>query len=425
MPVTVTKNPGQGDAPFFSSGSISFSSLRSAFMEIDSGSVSASVLRRNTNTQLANPIVPDSTENAQISTENNLSLSQFRNSIKRYLAVQTGTDDNADFPGEPGFRMGLFASNGRGIDWSGGGSSGVDGQDGGGTGNHSRNVQKTIRINGTCGSVRLTDSSGLITAAAQLTGESISQVNNVRIEVFGSLLGYGGDGGFDPTGFPNGNESGEDGGHALNLGNTGSNNVVFVDPNARIWGGGGGGEQGGNGERPLPGTCRREYAVQQCGGTPNCNQGGTRVRNFGGNCCQSTCDGWPGCRERCVNWLNGIICRIEQISTTPVQGIGGRGGNGQGYNKPRTDGENGTGAATDCPTCPNGFGLIGGVCTSAGQIGGNGGDWGTAGDAAVDNGGPESVPGAAGRAITFNGDDYALIGTINTNTVRGTTREGR
>jgi len=173
--------------PYFSSGSISFSQLRTNFAERGSGEMKASDLRRNTNLREENPIVPDSTENEQISTESNLSLSQFRNSIKKYVATQSGTDTNASYPGEPGFRMGRLDPNGRGIDWSGGGYFGRDGQGGGTTGNLTKNVQKGVLITGTCGSVRFN------LPAAQLS--PVVQVHNVRIDVSGSILGYGGLGG--------------------------------------------------------------------------------------------------------------------------------------------------------------------------------------------------------------------------------------
>ena len=80
--------------PYFSSGSISFSSLRNAFKETTSGSIKASELRRNTDTENRNPIVPDATENSPISTGSNLKVSQFRNSIKYYYITQSGTDEN-------------------------------------------------------------------------------------------------------------------------------------------------------------------------------------------------------------------------------------------------------------------------------------------------------------------------------------------
>ena len=80
----------------FGSGQIKFSDLRSSFKLTSGGTLSATELRRITSISNANPVVPDATENAAISTSNNLSLSQFRNSIKYYDLNQTGTDTNLD-----------------------------------------------------------------------------------------------------------------------------------------------------------------------------------------------------------------------------------------------------------------------------------------------------------------------------------------
>jgi hypothetical protein len=412
MSVSVTKA-----GPYFSSGSISFSQLRSNFKETSSGSVSASELRRNTNTNEANPVVPDSTENEQISTGSNLSLSQFRNSVKRYFATQTGTDDNSHGRQEPGFRMGLYDPYGRGIDWSGGGLNGRDGQGGNNTGNHIKNVQKFIEIRGTCGSVNRT------LPAAQLAPRLT--VNNVRISVFGSILGQGGLGGYNPEGFPVGNASGEDGGIALNFGTIGVNNTLEVRSGARIYGGGGGGEQGLNGARGSAGTCMREYSVTSCGGTPSCSSGGSLVSTSGGSCCEYRITGggvWSrtlsqkvGIRRTCVTYTVFGTCRISQASTTPIQGIGGRGGNGQGYNQSRTNGENGS--AGTCPTCPGGLNLSGGECATNGGRGGDGGDW--AQDGGETAGG--RTRGRAGAAVgrdgsntySFNNNGGDVRGAIN------------
>jgi len=61
MAVSVSKA-----GPYYSSGAISFSSLRSNFKDTSSGSVSASELLRVTDTTNTDPIVPDATENADI-----------------------------------------------------------------------------------------------------------------------------------------------------------------------------------------------------------------------------------------------------------------------------------------------------------------------------------------------------------------------
>ena len=82
--------------PYFSSGSISFSQLRSNFKETSSGSVSASELLRVTDTTNTDPIVPDATENSSIATSSNLKTSQFRNSIKYYNLNQGSGDIEAN-----------------------------------------------------------------------------------------------------------------------------------------------------------------------------------------------------------------------------------------------------------------------------------------------------------------------------------------
>jgi hypothetical protein len=400
MSVSVVKH-----GPYFSSGSISFSQLRTNFAERGSGEMKASDLRRNTNLQEENPIVPDSTENEQISTGSNLSLSQFRNSIKRYVATQSGTDTNSSYPDEPGFRMGRLDPNGRGIDWSGGGFNGRDGQGGGTTGNLTKNVQKGVLITGTCGSVRFN------LPAAQLS--PVVQVHNVRIDVSGSILGYGGLGGYDSRGFPFGNQSGENGGVALNLGNIGYNNRVILGSGCRVYGGGGGGEQGQNGARGSTGTCSREYGVSACGGTPSCSSGGSLISTSGGGSCN--CRTFRR-RTTCDSVTNGV-CRISQTSSTPIQGIGGRGGNGQGYNQSRSSGQDGS--AGTCPTCPSGLSLSGGECATNGGRGGDGGDWGQDGGETPG----QRSRGLAGAAINrdplLSLDTYKLYGTNNSDTVRG------
>ena len=391
--------------PYFSSGSISFSQLRTNFAERGSGEMKASDLRRNINLREENPIVPDSTENEQISTESNLSLSQFRNSIKKYVATQSGTDTNSSYPDEPGFRMGRLDPNGRGIDWSGGGYFGRDGQGGGTTGNLTKNVQKGVLITGTCGSVRFN------LPAAQLS--PVVQVHNVRIDVSGSILGYGGLGGYDSRGYPYGNQSGENGGVALNLGNIGYNNRVILGSGCRVYGGGGGGEQGQNGARGSTGTCSREYGVSACGGTPSCSSGGSLISTSGGGSCN--CRTFKK-RTTCDSVTNGV-CRISQTSSTPIQGIGGRGGNGQGYNQSRSSGQDGS--AGTCPTCPSGLSLSGGECATNGGRGGDGGDWGQDGGETPGQRSRGFAGAAINRDPTLSLDTYKLYGTNNSDTVRG------
>lgn len=401
MSVSVTKS-----GPYFSSGSISFSQLRSNFKETGSGQVSASELRRNTNLQEENPIVPDSTENEQISTGSNLSLSQFRNSIKRYVATQSGTDDNSSFPGEPGFRMGRLDTAGKGIDWSGGGYNGRDGQGGGTSGNLTKNVQKGIMITGTCGSVR----PGL--AGAQMA--PVVQVHNVRIDVSGSILGYGGEGGT----VQNGNA--EDGGPALNFGNIGYNNRVIVGSGARIYGGGGGGEKGTKGANGANGSCLVVISRSNCGGCPGCPGGYTsRGCRSGGGCGRrQRCNWWGNCWWETSQWNKYEDCERRYTTNGGIGGDGGNGGRGRGYNN--QGGPNGGSVGANGALGQNCF--DGGSPNPAaeqgkqGGTGGRGGDWGERGQ---DTSSPGN-PGNGGNAIQKDGGNrYDIYGTINSNTIRG------
>ena len=149
MSVSVSKA-----GPYFSSGSISFSSLRTRFKLTSSGSISASELRRDTNVNNTNPTVPDATENSSISTDSNLSLSQFRNSIKYYYITQSGSDS-------------YFNIN---QSWNG---------------NVTKNIVKTAYITGSC------TSSSTSSSAAYFDGTAY----NLTIQVSGSILAAGGAGG--------------------------------------------------------------------------------------------------------------------------------------------------------------------------------------------------------------------------------------
>ena len=138
----------------FGSGSISFSSLRSSFKEASSGSVSASELRRNTTLTDTDPIVPDATENSSVSTSNNLSVSQFRNTIKYYDIDQSGTDLNLSIASAT---------------WNS---------------NLAKNIVKRVNLTGTCGSTNGT-------AAANFDADAY----NVFLIITGSILGTGGSAG--------------------------------------------------------------------------------------------------------------------------------------------------------------------------------------------------------------------------------------
>jgi len=162
---------------YFTSGPIKFSSLRDTFRQT-SGTIRASDLYRDESIVSTSPIVPDATENLAIpllpvDVETDWSAEAFRGSVKYYEATQSGTDNNTANTALPGFRMGLYdAGDGTGIQWNG---------------NLSRNIPKTVKITGTCGSKSTSQ------PAAQLAPGVPSY--NVLIDVTGAIYGYGGLGG--------------------------------------------------------------------------------------------------------------------------------------------------------------------------------------------------------------------------------------
>jgi len=410
MPISVTKY-----GPYFSNGSISFGQLRNNFAERNTGIIRASDLRRNTDVTNQNPIVPDSTENEQISTDINLKLSQFRNSIKRYVATQTGTDDNTNWPNQPGLRLLLYDPDGRGIDWSGGGPYGRDGIYGPRNGNHFKNVQKGILITGTAGSVR----TGLPAAQMSHGYPNGGLIHNVRIDISGSILGYGGNGGgnwYNPAGTSNGDLDGENGGIGLNLNNIGYNNRIIIGSGCRIYGGGGGGERGMTGLFGYAGVCKDEYTDRGCGFLPPCAPLYNQALLVQGSCCDNP---RPG---PCRSTYLAQTCVREEPSTPGVAGRGGRGGHGRGYNwSSSLSGEDG--APGTCPTCSFG-GLTGGRCGEQGGRGGSGGEWGEDGEGTgpelpgTDR--PDAVPGAGGKAIQQLGPNrYSIYGSWNANNIKG------
>ena len=139
--------------PYFASGSISFSQLRSNFKEATSGEVKASELLRVTDLTNTNPIVPDATENANIATSSNLKTSQFRNTIK-YYNLDQGSGDTDD-------RLDIADAD----LWNG---------------NLGRTIVKTVTLAGTSTSETENEPAASLDATA---------VYNVLIVITGSLLG--------------------------------------------------------------------------------------------------------------------------------------------------------------------------------------------------------------------------------------------
>lgn len=379
MPTAVTKA-----GPYYTSGSISFSSLRSNFRSqqpdgtfaSDALPIQASELRRNTNTSNVSPIVPDALENQNISTLSNLKLSQFRNSIKYYYLTQTGTYNNNSSLSSPGYNIGTQSWNS----------------------NLNKTIRKYLYINGTIGS------SNVSQYAAYLQGE----VNNLVVEVSGNIYGAGGSAGTLS------NISGGEGGPALYVESTGTEVTVQINSTANVYGGGGGGEKGKVGNNGASGTCSSytEYTTYATctsffSGCPNCNPGDTSLGCITtGTFC--SCYLWPMLSRpsRCPFRANKCRQYTSHIVPGAPGGEGGNGGIGQGYNQNRTNGS--AGSAGTSGGCPN-YGTNG----ETGETGGNGGDWGMNGGSTNNTGNG----GIAGRAVS--GSNYILTGTISPATIKG------
>lgn len=384
MTATVSKA-----GPYYTSGEIKFSSLRSNFVlqnrkQTSGGSedfitptgllrrIRASDLRRDTNTSTAYPNVPDATENANITTGSNWKASQFRNSIKFYYITQSGTDLNFDIDAQS---------------WNN---------------NLNKNVEKFLFVNGTCGS------NNPSVPAAQL---STTTVNNLTLDVYGSILGSAGlPGGWDLT-YP---INGGSGGDALEMTFTsGSNNTVLVRTGARIYSGGGGGGKGANGADGTGGLCTTENIRQYCAESPNsgCNAGVYQYTRRPG-CCVSTMGGG------CVQSVYQNVCYVYTPTSGGTGGAGGMGGIGRGYNNQLNSL---TGYAGSSGTVGGGCGATNG---QQGYQGGDGGDWGSVGLAGYWSGSPPIPPssgGSGGRAIFRSGAgaSYIVSGIINTDTIKG------
>ena len=359
--------------PYYSSGEIKFSSLRSNFRAqvrkttsggsetfvSDTAAISASNLRRNTTTTTTNPIVPDAVENGSISTSSNLKLSQFRNSIKYYYISQSGTDTNLDIDA---------------LTWNG---------------NLGRNINKFMFIDGTCGS----------SSATSAAAEFAATAYNLTVDVYGDILGAGGRGGGTSGASI---ISGENGGNALAMSSSGGNNiVVLVRSTARIYGGGGGGEKGNKGADGTGGTCRQEeYRQSGCqqGNTVGC-QGGWSQYQSGNWCCE-----W---RRGCNANFWWVRCERFYSTAPGIGGEGGNGGPGRGYNY-----QSGSLAGVGGSSGTSG-GDCGATSGGTGETGGPGGEWATTGTNTNNSGNG----GGAGRAIS--GSNYSVTGTINTSTVKG------
>jgi len=373
-----------------STDSVSFSTLRNTFFKetpdsaTPTGTVKASDLLRTTalpasGTQTS-PTVPDATENSNIVTSaSNWKVSYFQQSVKFYNINQTGTDLNYDIDAQS---------------WNS---------------NLTKNVVKRWRVGGTVGSENSS------TAAA-----FSASAHNLRIEVLGSILGYGGKGG-GTSGAPA--ISGEAAGDALQVNSSSGRVVIDIKSSGKIYGGGGGGEKGKNGANGTARVCYQDNETTRgCNSAPACPPGTTRISTPTHGPCGQKMVPAPGEWGFGHYWQpfgtsKSNICRTQQTLNVPQGGTGGNGAPGRGYNN-QSGSLTGTGGgpAGGIPSCNSGFNVL--TPGSAGQPGGNGGNGGAYGSAGgntpnTGNGGP------AGRAIF--GSNYQIVGSTGSENIKGST----
>ena len=427
MSISVTKT-----GPYFASGEISWSAMRSNCKESSSGSISASELFQNTNIRDINPIVPHCTENNQVTDEFTLSSGKYlfsgnstdwkaslmRNFVKRYTANQSGIDSNLD--------LGLYTGN-KGLDWDG---QGVADAAGSVNGNYTRNIQKIINI---AGSATSSDSGtngepggGGIgnekEPACKLVLPNPMKGINIRLNNSGSIIGAGGKGG-NYTSWQTDSDPGKDGGTALQVFHEGSEVPTIINNTGQIFGGGGSGEQGAMGFPGSAGQCTSSGSSSSIyiggfydtcsGGGAGCSAGDSTV----GTVCfwQIDCDGdgtFDG--SICATWCESTTYWTNNYgsSTTPQPGIGGAGGNGEGTGQPRQNGFQGTNPVQ--ASCSSGS-LEGGQVATGGGAGGNGGAYGQPGSSTT------GTPGDGGRGgAAICGKNYAVTGSTGGTNIKGT-----
>ena len=371
---------------------VKFSQLRNTFrLNNPTGSISASELLRDIDTNSSDPIVPDATENSNIAS-NTLSaiasgtiapnldweVSQFFGAIKFFDVEQDASDVNTNF------NISALTE-------------------------FNNNLGKTIKKKFTLrGEHRSTNTS---IAAAQI----LSDAWNLTMEIHGNFYGAGGGGGVEND------VDGKPGGHAISI--SGGRVYVDIQPNANIWAGGGGGEFGGDGTAGAKGTCEKEITISACpadGESLVCPAGFTLISSYTSNtACKKDqyCAGpWESfCHNYTVDTYDYGVCRATDASVAPPIVKGGNGATGRGYNNLTGSLTGSDGATGICPTCPDStFTLIPGTgtCSGDGEDGGNGGDWGQNGG----NTGASGNGGLGGSAISGSG--FTVIGN-NTNTVKG------
>ena len=435
------------DSPlYFNSGEISFQNLKNTFGgggDAQGKNIKFSNFIRNT-TETTNPLVPDSTENADIaSSKKNLSVETFRDSNKYYHVKFTGTEAQKEF-------VSYFNNN------------------------LTKNIPKKLNI----GSEDGNESGVLVSGDISKYAATLTLTGNIRnmdmnVNSRGTIYGAAGAAG------------GGNGGGALYL-NTGDSSRNFnfnIKTGGKVWAGGGGGSKGtgassrsvrctftdirhkyrnasvppnrhweparsvgvtvysGHGGRGC-GEKNRGTAIPGPGpgyttsGGPMRGWASTSGRGGGGRCYNSYLVTYHGYNYDVAQPNRSQIVQVDEVQparqlTVPA-GVGGAGGPGQGWIggvtgsiQNASPGVPGSGGGTaDCATRRYTYGpgsknasmgskvgtqvsWSGGSTTvSAGNPGGAGGEWG------------KKAGGEAGTAIKHNGG-IRFSGTGNATKLKG------
>lgn len=382
--------------PSLATGPIRWSTLREEFLakqprtsysgsdtidnDLNSGSISAKQLLRDTDTTHENPVVPDCKENrdAGISDSTNLKASQFRNSIKFYYAQQTGTNDNSSNTSQPGLEIDVQGWNT----------------------NLGDTVVKKIFIDGTVGS----------TVISQPALKLSNVTTNLEVVISGNVYAAGGLGGATAG---NSVSYGQNGGNAIQIDSPNNSNVVInLVSGSKVYAGGGGGERGNKGADGGGGTCRMKSSSTGCGNYPGCpDHTWSSYSTSSGGCCKRKCACWFCWCSRCKKRYKTRKCQKDYSIGGGGGGAGGAGGTGRGYNNLSGSiaGSGGVGGS--------GGGSCGGNTTvsnsSSGKTGGTGaaaGDWNGVGSIVNSSTAP-SIPGKAiiGSSFKVKGSAAASI----------------
>lgn len=310
---------------FFNTGSISFSEIRDAFGGT-TNNVKFSNYKRNTDIAAENPFVPDATENANISANNDLKVEDFRGSIKEYNLIQTGNEENVDL-GTTDFDTTYW------------------------NGNLNKNIIKKFEVQGNVYSDDTTD------AALDVEGDFLNL--DVEVKDGAGIFGAGGNGETAST-------SAQDGGSALYIDNTRTNIPdgdngklgIILNTNAIIAGGGGGGTLGNDGNDGPKISCKSySYTTTQGntdGGTNNCAAPGCPGAYVSIGCNGSNqrnrCRGGGTRKSRsgykCYSTWTRNCQKIDYYNKQGTGGNGGAGGKGEGFGSPFTEGIDGNSGNT-------------------------------------------------------------------------------